>query len=153
MKKNLNYEDNVLQAFADNYSIKQIPVFVFGKRRHAREDGILTDTKNNIFSAELTKITNQSIEKRNSHLINLRGVGEPYAAYSSNEAIRAIDKKIAKYNDQDNRILILDANCCIPFDWTDYWQKTIEYGQKTNLAGIYAIQTTSKGVKIMTIKE
>ena len=70
MSKNFDYEPNVLNAFVTLRNRDEGKNFALGGRRNQREDGILIDQDtDHIFSIELTKITNEKIEKRTAFLI------------------------------------------------------------------------------------
>ncbi|MDD4989597.1 MAG: hypothetical protein PHV42_04205 [Candidatus Pacebacteria bacterium] len=153
MRKNLNYEPNVLEAFVQSCRDNGGPNFLLGQRRFAGEDGTLTDQDTGkIFSAELTEIADENIKKRNAYLIKKKGVGEAYESYGAKQAIETIKKKEEKYSDLEERILILDAFSCVPFSWVDYWQPIIDYGQKTRFAGIYACGMDRGKVVYLKIK-
>lgn len=153
MPKNVEYETNVLDNFVTLYSRQENKEFSLGERRNVREDSILISKDGKqIFSLELTKITNSKIEKLTAFLIKKTGVGRPFTSYGTREAISAIIRKENLYSDYEDRYLILDAFSSVPFAWFEYWKPVIQYGNKTRFTGIYAIGMSSGKCEILRIK-
>lgn len=155
MDKNINYEQNVLIAFVNNYNKYTNNKWILKNRRNPREDGYILDINTNIvYSIELTKVTDYNIEKINSFLINKNGqpCGELYDSFSCKEIIETIQAKVNKrYKDESSKILILDSFSCVPFSWHDKWIPVINYAKNTNFFKIFAIQQNSN-IEILEIK-
>jgi len=144
-----------LKSFVNNYPNKNSPRFEYYLPRDISEDAALQDlVSGNIYPAELVRVTNEKIAAETAQLIKERGVGNPNASYFAEEVIKTIQNKINKnYSDVKERILVINADECVPFSWVDKWQPVITYAMKAPFHAVYAIQHNMEKTDILELKK